>query len=78
MLSDVLLLLNIFKFYSGSIFSWKQTILTQIRLLLKEQSDMGPYCLQYMISKNIHNREEQKKRVLTDWLTAKEKINIST
>ena len=28
------------------IFTYRQTVWTQIRLLLKEQSDLGPHCLQ--------------------------------
>ena len=28
------------------IFAYRQTVWTQIRLLLKEQSDLGPHCLQ--------------------------------
>ena len=31
-----------------------------IRLLPSEQSDLGPYCLQYRLPKNISRREEQK------------------
>ena len=37
---------------------------------------MGPYCLQYMLHMNIHNREEQRKRVITGGLTAKEKTKL--
>ena len=28
------------------IFAYRQTVWTQIRLLLEEQSDLGPHCLQ--------------------------------
>ena len=55
--------------YFGLIFSWKQTIWTQIRLLLREQSDLGPYCLQYRLPRNI-NRCESKRQ--NRWLAGKE------
>ena len=28
----------------------------------KVQSDLGPYCLQYRLTKNINRREEQRKK----------------
>ena len=34
------------------IFAYRQTVWTQIRLLLKEQSDLGPYCLQKWLLKS--------------------------
>ena len=38
-------LLNILANFSKLFFAYRQTVLTQIRLLLKEQSDLGPHCL---------------------------------
>ena len=32
--------------FSNIFFAYRQTVLTQIRLLLEEQSDLGPHCLQ--------------------------------
>ena len=34
------------------IFAYSQTVWTQIRLLLKEQSDLGPHCLQKWLLKS--------------------------
>ena len=34
------------------IFAYRQTVWTQIRLLLKEQSDLGPHCLQKWLLKS--------------------------
>ena len=45
--------------YISKISSWTQTVCTLIRLLPVEQSDLGPYCLQYRLPKNISRREEQ-------------------
>ena len=39
-------LLNILANFSNLFFAYQQTVWTQIRLLLKEQSDLGPHCLQ--------------------------------
>ena len=39
-------LLNILANFFKPIFAYRQTVWTQIRLLLKEQSDLGPHCLQ--------------------------------
>ena len=39
-------LLNILANFSKLFFAYRQTVWTQIRLLLKEQSDLGPHCLQ--------------------------------
>ena len=36
----------IFLHFSNLHFAYRQTVWTQIRLLLKEQSDLGPHCLQ--------------------------------
>ena len=33
----------------------------------KEQSDLGTYCLQYRLPKNISRRKQQMTKVLTDW-----------
>ena len=35
-----------------SIFAYRQTVWTQIRLLLEEQSDLGPHCLQKWLLKS--------------------------
>ena len=40
-------------------FIWKQTLWTLIRLLLKEQSDLDEYCLQYRLPKNISRWESR-------------------
>ena len=40
-------------------WSWKQTVWTLIRLFLKEQSDLGPYCLQDIYSKVYKQTCEQ-------------------
>ena len=34
------------------IFAYRQTVWAQIRLLLKEQSDLGPHCLQKWLLKS--------------------------
>ena len=34
------------------IFAYRQTVWTQIRLLLEEQSDLGPHCLQKQLLKS--------------------------
>ena len=39
-------LLNILANFSNLFFAYRQTVWTLIRLLLKEQSDLGPHCLQ--------------------------------
>ena len=39
-------LLNILADFSNLFFAYRQTVWTLIRLLLKEQSDLGPHCLQ--------------------------------
>ena len=39
-------LLNIFAILSNLFFAYRQTVWTLIRLLLEEQSDLGPHCLQ--------------------------------
>ena len=59
-------------------FTWKQTILTHIRLLPWEQSDLGPYCLQYRLSKNISRREQQTTKVVTGGLRVNKKGKLST
>ena len=33
-------------------FAYRQTVLTLIRLLLEEQSDLGPHCLQKLLLKS--------------------------
>ena len=52
-------LLHISKCTSDKKFSWKQIIWTLIRRLLREQSDLGPYCLQFRLPKNISRQEER-------------------
>ena len=37
---------------SQTYFAYRQTVWTLIRLLLEEQSDMGPHCLQKWILKS--------------------------
>ena len=37
---------NILANFSNLFFAYRQTVWTLIRLLLKEQSDLGPHCLQ--------------------------------
>ena len=39
-------------FQTVAIFAYRQTVWTQIRLLLKEQSDLGPHCLQKWLLKS--------------------------
>ena len=39
-------LLHLLANFSNLYFAYRQTVWTQIRLLLKEQSDLGPHCLQ--------------------------------
>ena len=39
-------------FQTYIIFAYRQTVWTQIRLLLKEQSDLGPHCLQKWLLKS--------------------------
>ena len=46
--------------HSRLILSWKQTLWTLIRLLLMEQSNPGPYCLQYRPLKYISRRERRQ------------------
>ena len=45
-------LLNILANFSKLFFAYRQTVWTQIRLLLKEQSDLGPHCLQKWLLKS--------------------------
>ena len=33
--------------------------------------DLGPYCLQYRLPKNISRQEEQTAKVVTGWLRVK-------
>ena len=44
-------LLNILANFSNLFLHYRQTVWTQIRLLLKEQSDLGPHCLQKWLLK---------------------------
>ena len=69
----ILCLLHILQFTSDKILSWKQTLWTLIRL----QSDLGPYCLQYWLLKNISRQEEQTTKVLTGRLRVKEGKHLS-
>ena len=41
----------LFQMHTSMLSSWKPTLWTLIRLLLREQSDLGPFCLQYRLSK---------------------------
>ena len=63
--------LNTFNYTTDQIFSQKQTIRTQIRLNPKEQSDVGPYCLQYRPPGNISRHEKKTTKVITGWLRVK-------
>ena len=45
-------LLNILANFSKLFFAYRQTVWTQIILLLKEQSDLGPHCLQKLLLKS--------------------------
>ena len=47
---------------------WKQTLWTLIRLLLREQSDLGSYCLQYWLPK--YTRRWENRRYLL-WMAGK-------
>ena len=38
-----------------------------------EQSDLGPYCLQYRLLKSIRRQEEQTTKVVTDGLRVNHK-----
>ena len=50
------------------LLSWQQTIWTLIRLLLREQSDLGPYCLEHTLLKNIKRWES---RGQLSWMVGK-------
>ena len=43
------------------IYAYQQTVWTQIRLLLEEQSDLGPHCLQKWLLKS-HAEDKKKKK----------------
>ena len=43
------------------IYAYRQTVWTQIRLLLEEQSDLGPHCLQKRLLKS-HAEDKKKKK----------------
>ena len=45
-------LLNIRANFSNLFFAYRQAVLTLIRLLLEEQSDLGPHCLQNWLLKS--------------------------
>ena len=51
----------LFKCTSDYSFSWKQTFWTLIRLLLRDQSNLGPYCLQYRLPKKISTWKSRQK-----------------
>ena len=51
-------LLHIFKCFQ-KLLLWKQTLWTLIGLLQREQSDLGPYCLQYRLSRYISRWESR-------------------
>ena len=50
---------------SRPILSWKQTKWTLIRLLLREQSDLSPYWLQYR-SQNIHKQKREQMTIVVN------------
>ena len=45
-------LLNILADFLNLFFAYRQKVWTLIRLLLKEQSDLGPHCLQKLLLKS--------------------------
>ena len=53
-------LLNILANFIKPIFAYKQTVWTQIRLLLKEQSDLSPHCLQkWLLKPQADNKADE-------------------
>ena len=46
-------------------FAYRQTVWTQIRLLLKEQSDLGPHCLQKLLLKS--QADDKADNSCCDW-----------
>ena len=57
-------LLHLLANFSNLHFAYRQTVWTQIRLLLKEQSDLGPHCLQQWLK--ITGRRQSRRQLL--WL----------
>ena len=52
------------KFYNP-IFAYWQTVWPQIRLLLEEQSDLGPHCLQkWLLKSQVDNKADDNS---CDW-----------
>ena len=47
------------------IFAYRQTVWTQIRLLLKEQYDLGPHCLQKWLLKS--QADDKADDICCDW-----------
>ena len=44
----------------SNLFAYRQTVWTRIRLLLEEQSDLGPHCLQkWLLKSQADDTEEQ-------------------
>ena len=58
-------LLNIFANFSKLFLAYRQTVWTKIRLLLKEQSDLGPHCLQKWLLKS--QAEDKADDNCCDW-----------
>ena len=62
---------------SKPIFAYRQTVWTQIRLLLKEQSDLGPHCLQKWLLKSQADDKAEDNccdgslRIKRNWYTFK-------
>ena len=56
------------RMYSGLILSWRQTLWTLIRLLLREQSDMGTYWLQDWPPKYMSRIESRRQ---LPWMVGK-------
>ena len=50
------------------LYHGKQTLWTLTRLLLREHSDLGPYCLQHRPPKHISRR---KQRTILPWIAVK-------
>ena len=62
-------LLHLSKYTSDLISSWKQTLWTHIRLLLKEPSDLGSYCLHKRLPNCVSRWESRcQKSWFAGWL----------
>ena len=60
------------------IFAYRQTVWTQIRLLLEEQSDLGPHCLQkWRLKSQADDKADDNKNVVIGSLWIKIHFFIS-